>query len=533
MKCSICGQKELILNTYQIFQGQKTCPDCVREQTLKCGVCGRLSPPQTRTRALNEINPGGWSLIKLNDNPVNVCPGHPISKCPRCDDPVVQGYNTHVSDNTCDECAPFTHRQDFITKKFFHKDSMTLVHRPNDYDVWVYPKSSLPSFTLQRCAHCNELWLFTHAEWEDHVRAWPDIPQFTCGTCAKSMKPCSCCGDMYVSRPAYRIIYDEDFPADSEVLESTQAYCPSCMQEAVRGYHSNQAEDLTFHDLGRSVTRTFGDDAPTHKVYLGMELEVDTSDPDITPEQVRAAAMRVREYLGPSFLSVTRDGSLTNGFEMITAPMTLEYIHSHWGDLKQMCLIPKKFGLRSHDAGTCGMHVHISREPLVEANRLEQLVTWFWPELVVFSRRVKFSYCNPAWDHVTSISIRDLYSMDVEEDHYRAVNGEHSQTVELRLWRGSLKPETVLATLEMSQYLADLCCVTATKYRSIIEGGWDAFVQNIPKDQFPNLVAYLGHIEPKIKSAQRHFSRSASGMSYNWSSHMAKLPEVVETVTKF
>ncbi len=54
------------------------------------------------------------------------------------------------------------------------------------------------------------------------------------------------------------------------------------------------------------------------------------------------------------------DGSLEDGFEIVTHPMSLEYHEKHmpWAAVLQEAV---SMGYRSHQAGTCGLHIHVSR----------------------------------------------------------------------------------------------------------------------------------------------------------------------------
>jgi len=54
-------------------------------------------------------------------------------------------------------------------------------------------------------------------------------------------------------------------------------------------------------------------------------------------------------------------------------------------------------------------------------------------------------------------TIKDSKSYQDHSMRYFAVNLTNSETIEIRLWRGSINPETFEATLKFSARLAELC----------------------------------------------------------------------------
>ena len=127
----------------------------------------------------------------------------------------------------------------------------------------------------------------------------------------------------------------------------------------------------------------------------------------------------------------------------------------------------KEHGGKSHDAGTCGLHIHISRDYFKDHDavyRLDRLFHVFERQFIEFSRR---SGSQMEWCEIDDDSeLRD--EKDVEDRkaiwyskknsgyraRYQAVNDTNYNTVEIRLWRGTLNVETIRATIEMTAGLA-------------------------------------------------------------------------------
>ena len=90
----------------------------------------------------------------------------------------------------------------------------------------------------------------------------------------------------------------------------------------------------------------------TGKRYFGVELEVDEGGES---ERVLDIANSGRELI-----YCKHDGSLNDGFEIVTHPMTLDFHENNmpWAEIMEEA---KKMGYLSHQADTCGLHVHVNR----------------------------------------------------------------------------------------------------------------------------------------------------------------------------
>ena len=88
------------------------------------------------------------------------------------------------------------------------------------------------------------------------------------------------------------------------------------------------------------------------------------------------------------------DGSLDDGFEIVSHPATLEY-HTNTIPWKKILDEALEMGYYSHNSGTCGLHVHINRAALGERveeqeNTIARIVYFFekfWDKILRFSRR--------------------------------------------------------------------------------------------------------------------------------------------------
>ena len=91
--------------------------------------------------------------------------------------------------------------------------------------------------------------------------------------------------------------------------------------------------------------------------YFGVELEIDGAGEDDTSAR---KIMGIANGNGVENLYCKHDGSLDDGFEMVTHPMTLEY---HMKEMPWKLILQEaiRLGYTSHQATTCGLHVHVNR----------------------------------------------------------------------------------------------------------------------------------------------------------------------------
>jgi len=181
--------------------------------------------------------------------------------------------------------------------------------------------------------------------------------------------------------------------------------------------------------------------------------------------------MRTINKDGDLFMYCSHDGSLEEGFEMITQPATLEYHTSIKGIYSNLFTKIHDMGYCSHDTSTCGLHVHFNRDfyednEEVYITRLLFLVEKFWDNIVVFSRRNERRL-----DHFAKkvdMPPRDYYhranKAGRHDDHYYSINIANRDTIEFRIFKGTLNCTTFFATL---QFVSN--CVLAAKHKTSAE----------------------------------------------------------------
>ena len=128
------------------------------------------------------------------------------------------------------------------------------------------------------------------------------------------------------------------------------------------------------------------------KRYFGVELEIDSGGKD--EHSARILSNLANRYNNNIYIKT--DGSLSDGLELVTHPMTLEYHLKEmpWNSLLERAL---DLGYYSHNTDTCGLHIHVNRNSFGTyrdqqdecIGRILYIVERYWQELLKFSRRTE------------------------------------------------------------------------------------------------------------------------------------------------
>ena len=287
---------------------------------------------------------------------------------------------------------------------------------------------------------------------------------------------CDHCFDEYYVRceDCNRIIHRDRAYWDND----DNAYCASCWDEHCEVIHEySYTPDLVFHGKGLR--------------HFGVELEIDDGG------TVTSNAEKLLNIANANAenLYIKTDGSLDEGLELVTHPMTLEY-HLNEMPWAEVLRKAQRMGYLSHAAGTCGLHVHISRlafgctyeQQEAAIARLLYFVEKFWAELLRFSRRTQ-SQMN-RWAARYGIRLTPSEQMNHAKNscagRYTAVNLTNADTVEIRMFRGTLKLNTLKATLQMVNHLVEVA--VSMSDTAVQELSWFDFLDEIKE---PELIQYL------------------------------------------
>lgn len=221
--------------------------------------------------------------------------------------------------------------------------------------------------------------------------------------------------------------------------------------------------------------------------YLGVELEVEIN----TDRAERGdKAMQLHDEInGGEFgrkVFFENDGSISNGFEIISQPMGLDKHRELWGWLKDKDVTK---GLRSHNTTTCGLHVHVSRAGLSKLQIAKIVAFVNSPDnedlIRAVARRYAEGYCR--------IKQKKIGQSAYSEDRYEAVNICPQKTIEFRIFKGSLKYESVMAAIEFSNAVVDFCARAKTSINDLKADRFLEFINTEATNDTEYLRPYLAN----------------------------------------
>ena len=188
-------------------------------------------------------------------------------------------------------------------------------------------------------------------------------------------------------------------------------------------------------------------------LFMGMELEVERSRKSSNSVSV-IAHDALRGLDGNAI--VVSDGSLTDGFEMVSIPATLGYHETIW---KPFLRSDIRKHIVSYMRESCGIHIHMSKE-CFSATALGKFVNFInSPHNTKFidtiAQRRSGHYCSRADVPVTSGLNRDVLidKEKVRHGKYTSVNLTKPHTIEVRIFKGTLAFPQVMKNFEFCHAL--------------------------------------------------------------------------------
>ena len=345
-----------------------------------------------------------------------------------------------------------------------------------------------------------------------HERPWDERAEFDgqnlCADCLDTHTVlCVECGGRIWSddnagsrdEPLCQDCYDDNYTSCCRCgrqLREDQAYYESSDEYDERPYCSQcyaaLDKDQSIHHYYYKPKAVFHGEGPR---FFGVELEIDGAGERAS----HALALLNIANRNGDCAYIKHDGSLDDGLEIVTHPMSLEY-HLREMPWEALCRKAVSLGYLSHRTSTCGLHVHVSRSAFGETEAAQEAaiarVLYFferhWEELLKFSRRTprqlerwaaRYGYKEQPME------ILDFAKKGYHGGRYTCVNLQNADTVEFRMFRGTLKPNTIFAALELLDQLCDMAVSLSDGELKAVP--WTSFVSGIPAERRPELVQYL------------------------------------------
>jgi hypothetical protein len=299
---------------------------------------------------------------------------------------------------------------------------------------------------------------------------------------AHGEKICQSCAENYYScESCSQILHSDDAHGTDDGV-----YCRSCFEERERDNEEEEEEDsessrsapapasspIRAYDYKpRPIFFSLAEEkqSPAPLTYLGFEIETEKSGSTSHADAIRSCGLSERKEF-----YCKRDGSLTNGFEIVSHPGTLSYwLASDWTFAETLA---DDYEYDS-EVKTAGMHIHISRSALSTAQvaRLQMFVRDNAAFFKYVSRRVSSDDYYYKLDlRPTGAFIRKAQSGNSHAERYTAINLENDATIEFRLFQGTLDVLCIKRNLAIVAAIVDfirsapLSRLTAGDFRSYL-----------------------------------------------------------------
>ena len=187
-----------------------------------------------------------------------------------------------------------------------------------------------------------------------------------------------------------------------------------------------------------------------------------------------------------------KDSSLENGVEMVTAPISLEIFKE-----KIIPIVTKlqENGFTSEKGGRCGNHIHISRNVFSEEeqSRLVLIYAKFEKQIKILSRRgTNNSYCKDVLENFDSLELENslkIADSQKKKSKCTAINFSNKDTIEFRVFRGTMNINKLIANIQLVQLLADWSRKSLTVY-DILNLNITDFKNEIITNEYTELLNY-------------------------------------------
>ena len=362
----------------------------------------------------------------------------------------------------------------------------------------------MSTVSINRCNHCDDhFWEGVSDNYEDYEDFYDVSGDSWCQSC-------------YESDSQYCESCDHNYHTDSFCNSSDgEPVCETCWderRESIDSYCSNPPLIFYVYNSGQKLIQVVERQDKTP--FYGVELEVEEGDGD--KYQV---ADEIRNYGGhKKYFWCKGDGSLTNGFEICSHPMTFEA----WRELDlKAAIFTHRGDIKSYYTNTCGIHIHMNRSAFSDLHVLKFMtfiheykkMTHFiaqrrkWSEYNNYCKfeegLVRKSQRRMAQD-VRSKKRRIIEGTNVTKyctistgDKYVPVNIQHRDSIEVRVFKGNLREVSFRKNIEYLDALYYWTKNTPLNKLDIKEFG--RYMES-NKKKYPNLIEYIGEGEQDYRA---------------------------------
>lgn len=225
-------------------------------------------------------------------------------------------------------------------------------------------------------------------------------------------------------------------------------------------------------------------------LLLGAEIEVGGNKPEVDSNNKQSVVKRCIQIMNGSesdkedLIYSTHDRTVQ--IELDTMPCSLEY-HKNKMNYKEMFKYLDEMGYKGHDCNTAGLHIHANRDYLGKTKMQQDLVISkilyiiekFNDNICVIGRR-NTDYSQFVGDRCKEDTVLNLLAKYDNTGKKAALNLQHKDTIEFRMFKSTLKYETFLLTLEFVKDIIDFA--KSINIEEIEKMTWNDLMKTFSKD---------------------------------------------------
>ena len=413
--------------------------------------------------------------------------------CSACgiEDAIDNLCTTEYDSLVCNDCVQVCERCDSVGS------TNDCFHTVDGNDIWCESCTERRAYWCERCEGYNSDTSYYISDRSEHwCVGCADAAAYWCDDCDEyNADGCDRCSDEPTSNDGIRLIHDYSYRPDAI-------------------FHSTKDDE---------------------RLFFGIEIEVEAKD------DLRESAQYAYQLESMDLAYLKHDGSLNNGFEIVTHPMSHDFFKNEAGDFfAVMEGLRSQQGIRvkSWDTRTCGLHIHISRTGFSGGAHMHRFLNLVYTNPDFYSTLA--GRTSDQWAKFTDI-IQKEYVRDVNgdrvptddrygyqikttrqfkhkldnnrnSDRYSAVNTLNRETLEMRIFRGSVNGDTIKSQLDLAH--ASVEYTRNLTVQDVLNGALtsDNFMWYIfqHEDLYPELVARIDKLItpdlPSVRLAEQNVS---------------------------
>lgn len=402
-----------------------------------------------------------------------------------CDD-CFQLLCKYVFSGYCEFCSGFFQNEDGEKQHEMDNDHLMNLYRIGGKEMSEEQEDYFINNTFF-CRSCNT----RHWDTENARNTYTFLHEDMCNICFNSrFICCSRCGTPF------------ERTEETEEAEENErnTLCDTCRRKPESMNIKMSEPDLQFHGNDRFP-------------YFGIELETD--------EWENGRDLSFLNWMNTENnlnIWAKHDGSLNYGVEFCFHPRTLHSWYDYYPSFKVFTKLIVNTGALSFKTDTCGLHIHRSNKDLSIFDKTKLIIFFMscqrqiekvaqrrnntYANFTTYSDWIYYNNSNRKTEepYVKNKLVYTLFKKDSKRCHpddsrYVAVNFCNPYTIEFRIFRGTLKPETVFASIEFCDAVVNFCKMKNICFCIKHTGDflWYSFRKFVKHNKYPFLRKYLKH----------------------------------------